>query len=273
LYQQYKSGNLEKKKFEGLLFQYLTDNFGRYRLFDGSRDRWSDFLSWLYPRLSRAIEGYRDRGASFDNYITSIIHWSAKEYRSKETAHYMTEFACWKAKAEETLVCSDEPEYDRSPTAPLKGIASPQQIVMLLLKSYYFVSDDFLNRIAAGVGMEKETIRNMVDEMRRKRTEREQEIRDLQEKIQRQYYRYLSLQHRLTSAFPGTAYHQKLKDRLERAKKRFASMRKRLEGIRADATNRQVAEIMHIPKGTVDSSLHTVKAKWRIKKEGGYSKN
>jgi DNA-directed RNA polymerase specialized sigma24 family protein len=275
LYHQYEEGRLEKKKFEGLLFQYLVDNFERYHLFEGSRERWIDFLSWLYPRLSRAIEVYKDAGASFDAYITSIIHWSAKEYRSREADHYVTEFACWKAKAEETLVCNAEPEYPetKTPTLPAKGIATPRQILMLLLKSYYFVSDDFLNRVAAGIGIEKESIRTMIDELRRRRTTKEKEVRELQERIQCQYYRCLSFQYRLASAFPGTAHYEKLKGCLERARKRFFAMRKRLEGIRVDATNRQIAEIMGIPKGTVDSNLHMVRARWRMEEERGYSMN
>jgi DNA-directed RNA polymerase specialized sigma24 family protein len=275
LYHQYQEGGLKKKEFEGLLFQHLVDNFERYHLFEGNRDQWIDFLSWLYPRLSRAIDVYEDAGASFDSYITSIIHWSAKEYRSREADHYVTEFACWKAKAEEILVCSAEPEYPdtKSPSLPLKDIATPRQIVMLLLKSYYLVSDDFLNRIAASIGIKKESIRSMVDELRRRRTTREKEIRELRERIQCQYYRCLSFQYRLASAFPGTAYHEKLKSRLERARKRFFSMRKRLEGMRIDATNRQIAEVMGIPKGTVDSNLHMVRAKWRMEEEQGYSRN
>jgi hypothetical protein len=275
LYHQYQEGGLKKKEFEGLLFQYLIDNFERYHLFEGNGDRWIDFLSWLYPRLSRAIDVYKDAGASFDSYITSIIHWSAKEYRSREAAHYVTEFACWKAKAEETLVCSAEPEYPdtKTPALPVKDIATPRQIIMLLLKSYYFVSDDFLNRIAAGIGIEKESIRNMVDKLRQRRTVRDEEIRKLQERIQCQYYRCLSFQYRLASASPGTAYYEKMKGRLERARKRFFSMKKRLEGIRVDATNRQIAEIMGIPKGTVDSNLYIVRERWRREEEQGYSMN
>jgi hypothetical protein len=275
LYQRYKTGKLAKKKFEGLLFQYLVDNFERYHLFERNRDRWIDFLSWLYPRLSRAIGIYKETGSSFDSYITSIIHWSAKEYRAKEMDHYITEVACWKARAEESQVCSAEPEYTdiKSPGVPLKGIATPRQIVMLLLKSYYFVSDDFLNRIAACIGIEKENICNMMDELRRRRVEKEEEIRELQERIQCQYYRCLSFQYRLASACPGTAYYEKLKGRLERARKRFFAMKKRLEGIRVDATNRQIAEVMGIPKGTVDSNLHTVRARWRMEEEEGYSRN
>ena len=52
-----------------------------------------------------------------------------------------------------------------------------------------------------------------------------------------------------------------LKNRFERARKRYYSMKKRLGGIRAGATNKMIAEIMGIPKGTVDSGIYFLKTR------------
>jgi DNA-binding CsgD family transcriptional regulator len=41
-------------------------------------------------------------------------------------------------------------------------------------------------------------------------------------------------------------------------------MRSRIKSIRAEATNSQVAEIIGITKGTVDSNLYKLKTKWKI---------
>jgi hypothetical protein len=48
---------------------------------------------------------------------------------------------------------------------------------------------------------------------------------------------------------------------LEKSKLRIKALRKRLGAIRLDATNRQVAEILGVPKGTVDSSLYAIKSR------------
>jgi DNA-directed RNA polymerase specialized sigma24 family protein len=40
-------------------------------------------------------------------------------------------------------------------------------------------------------------------------------------------------------------------------------MRRRLRSIRLDPSNRQVAEVLGVPKGTIDSNLYAVKSKWR----------
>jgi len=257
---------MNRKTLEGLIFQYLLDNFERYRLFRGDREKWIDFVSWLYPRLSRAIDYYKENGASFDAYISAIVQWSCKEYRTREAEHYATEFACWKARAEEMAVCSTEPEYSDDPEPkvlfPLLDI-KPRHILILLLKSYYFVDDDMLNKVSASTGVSKEKLRKMIDTLHQLRSKREEKIHDLQERFHSQYYRCIAFEKRLSSTYEGTAKHEKLKSCLDRAHKRYGAIGKRLGGIRKDATNQQVAEILNIPRGTVDSALHSIREKWK----------
>jgi DNA-directed RNA polymerase specialized sigma24 family protein len=259
--QQYVLGKMGKKEFEGLTFQYLLDNFERYYAFEGNREQWVDFLSWFYPRLSRAIDNYRETGSSFDAYIASIVRWASKEYRSREAEHSATEYACWKARAEETAVCSPEPEYGTAVVFPAPEEYSSRQILVLFLKSYYFISEDLLDKIAVFLNMDREELKRLVDELHRRRNEREIQIRDLQERIYCQYYRYMAFKKRLVSAVPGTAYYEKMNGRYDRARLRYARMKKRLAGIRLSATNREIAELLNIPKGTIDSTLYSMRQK------------
>ncbi|MCL2069874.1 MAG: hypothetical protein FWH19_02670 [Treponema sp.] len=261
LYQLYINGDLLRKNLEGMIFKFLLDNYERYHVFGGNRERWNDFLSWLYPRLVRAIDLYRDLGSSFDIYIRSLVFGAAREYRSKESDHYITEYVCWWAKAEEMMLYENEPEYLESKK---KGVSIPEdintrQILILLLKSYYFVSDELVKRVARTVGMEFEQVREMIDELKKRRSAREAGMFDLRERLHSQYYRCLNYQKRMSSAQAGTYYHEKMKSRFERAKKRYSAMRKRLRCMRMSASNRMIAEVMGIPHGTVDSSIFAMK--------------
>jgi DNA-directed RNA polymerase specialized sigma24 family protein len=255
-------GKIDRKDFEGLVFQYLIDNYERFHVFEGNRDRFVDFLAWFYPRLSRAIGYYREKGSSFEAYISSIVRWASKEYRSKEADHRATEYVCWKARAEEMKACEVEPEYGNAYGLPaFENNYSPQQILVLLLKSYFFVSEDLLDRIAAYVNRSKEELRRLIDEMHKMRRDKEQKILDLRNRLYCQYYRCLSFHQRYSSVVPGTAYREKMQGRYDRAKCRYLSMKKRLAGARLNASNRDVAEILKIPKGTVDSTLFTIRKK------------
>ena len=258
-YQLYTTGKMSKNEFEGRIFQYLLVNYEKYRGFNGNQDRWNEFLSWLYPRFVRAIDLYRDVGSSFDAYIASLVYSASREYRYREADHRMTEYVCWQARAEEMGTREPVSEYleDRHEISIPRGI-SPRHVLLLFLKSYYFVSEEYVKRVAPAFGMESGELQAMVDELKKLRSQKDTEILDMRERLYCQYYRCLACQKRMDNAQPGTDYHGRMKSRFERAKRRFLTMKKRLGGMRMDASNRMIAEVIGIPKGTVDSGLFAV---------------
>ena len=260
LYSCYEKGDLTKRDLAGEIYQYLFDHFDQYHVFDGKRDSWNDFISWLYPRLVRAIDLYRDQGSSFDAYITGLVRAASREYRYREADHHLTEYVCWQARAGEMALCESECEYsdDRKEINIPRNIKS-KHILLLLLKSYYFVSDEFVKRVSKRIGMEAEYIQDLIDKLRKLRSEHETVILDQRERLHCQHYRCLSYQKRMNAALPGTEYHRKMKGRYERARKRFHAMKRRLGHIRMSASNRMISEITGIPKGTIDTSLFAIK--------------
>jgi DNA-binding MarR family transcriptional regulator len=229
-------------------------------MFNGNSERWNEFLSWLYPRLSRAIDLYRNLGSSFDAYITGLVNSAAREYRCRESDHNVTEYVCWRAKAEETTLYENEPEYlEERKSISIPDDLNPKQILFLLLKAYFFVSDEFVEQVAKAIKMDVSEIHGLIDELRKRRSEKEAEIMDLRERIHCQHYRCLAYEKRMNNAQPGTELYEKMKNRLERARKRYKTMKKRLGGKRMSASNRMIAEILGIPRGTVDSSLFAIK--------------
>jgi hypothetical protein len=261
LFEQYSQGLLKKKQFEGFVFESILENYQRFHLYDWERDDYVDYICWLYPRISRAIDNYRETGSSFEAYISALIRWSAKEYRFRLADHHVTESTAWTLRSSEMQVHNSEPEYLHSnSTSTLKPVTNPRQILMLLLKSYYFVSDDFLDRLAPSLGMEKDKLHAIVNDLRNLRTQREEEIRSLRERIHCQFYRCITFEKRLCAVPENSAHYAKMKSRLARARLRLAAMRKRLTGIRMGATNRQIAEVLGIPKCTVDSNMSALRS-------------
>jgi biotin operon repressor len=291
LYHQYVEGSLGRKEFEGIIFRIMLKNIQYFYFAEWDRDEYVDFLCWLYPRLSNAIDNYREKGYSFSTHIVALVRYSMKEYRSRQADHYITEFAAWTVHAADMEVHSREPEYSaepsQKPASVLPGSArmqetpaakrpaemakippentpvnNPRQILLLLLKSYYFVSDDFLERIAPAIGMETKKIKRMIEKLRDWRTHRDETIRFLQERIVRQFYRCIVFEKRLGTAPEGSARHERLAKNLKGARERLINMRKRLSGIRVDATNQQVADLLGITKGAVASNLYALRNRY-----------
>jgi biotin operon repressor len=291
LYHQYVGGSLGRKEFEGTIFSIILKNSQYFYFGDWDKDEYIDYLCWLYPRLSNAIDNYREKGYSFSAHIIALVRYSMKEYRSRQADHYITEFAAWTVHAADREVHSREPEYSAEPSpgpAPvLTGpsgkvetlaagrpaemikappekarVNNPRQILLLLLKSYYFVSDDFLERIAPAIGVEAKEIKQMIEKLRDWRAQRDELVRVLQERIFCQFYRCIVFEKRLRAASEGTVRYEKLSKNLKGARERLANMRKRLSGIRVDATNQQVADLLGITKGAVASNLYALRNRY-----------
>ncbi|MDR1929009.1 MAG: hypothetical protein LBQ44_00120 [Treponema sp.] len=259
----YRGGQIDKKELEARIFTHLGKHRPRYKLDRLSGDSCDDFISWLYPRLSTAIDRYEDRGSSFDAYIGALVRLSIKEYNQRQKDHRIIERTWWNARAEEIMACEEEePDYFE-PRKIFGSVSNPRQVLVLLLKSYYYLSEDFLERIAPAVGIAKEELVRMVEELRKTRLRREDAVNSLRERIHCQFYRCLAFEKRMLAADPSSAHRLRMEKSLELAKKRLAAMRKRLSTMRLEASNRQVAELLNVSKGTVDSNLHAVKHQTR----------
>jgi RNA polymerase sigma factor (sigma-70 family) len=261
LYRNYKNGRIGRKVFEAKLMGEIAYRAPTMIGHNHKRDL-PDFLAWLYQRIAKAVDNYRDNGSSFDAYICSSVNRAFKEYRSKMIECRITETTVWAAKEYEKVKENEEvylADTDGELPSPLRRVRNPHQILVLLLKSYYFLSDDFISRIAPALGMDKEKINMLVMELRDLRAEREQEIHDLRERVYAQFYRCLSFQSHATSAPPNSAREARYINCLERGIKRLDSMRETLRTLHADASNKEIAKVLGISKGTVDASLYTVR--------------
>ncbi|MDR0587144.1 MAG: hypothetical protein LBG26_07885 [Treponema sp.] len=255
----YRCGQIDRKELETRIFFRVRENVMRFGLEKMDKENRGDFVSWFYPRIKRAVDRYEDCGSTFDSYINVLVKLSAKEYCLRKKDHKIIERTWWDAKAEEMMVCEEEePEYFE-PKQDFSRVRNRKQVLLLLLKSYHFLSDDYISRAAPAIGMDRDELKNMVDTLRNQRLGQEEQIRGLQERVYSQFYRCLAFENRMRAFPPGSSHSLEMKKRLEGAKKRLAAMRKRLAAMRADAPNWQIANLIGIKKGTVDSGLHTAR--------------
>jgi hypothetical protein len=160
-------------------------------------------------------------------------------------------------------VYSREEEYPARHPSAFKPVENPRQILLLILKSYYFVTDEYIARAAPAIGMREETLSGLIEALRKLRFDREEDMRNLQNRIYGQYYRCITLEKRMNGASDESGRYIAMKIRLERSQKRLRAMKKRLQNIRPGASNRQIALVLGIPKGTVDSNLSAIKINHR----------
>ncbi|MDR2766985.1 MAG: hypothetical protein LBB82_01525 [Treponema sp.] len=224
------------------------------------RDFRADYVHWLYPRLRNAIDRYQDMGSTFDAYIAAMVRFTIREYTSHLRDRRIMERTWWRAKAEELSVREEEPVYDdETDEAPPKRIRNRRQVLMLILKSYYYLSDHHLEKFAAGLGMSKEELGALINEVRDRRVKQEDMIHLITERMYSQYYRCIGFEKRLLAMDSESPSWSKMKRRVDLARKRLLSIRRRLAAMRTEATNNEVADVMGVTKGTVDAYLFAAK--------------
>jgi hypothetical protein len=106
----------------------------------------------------------------------------------------------------------------------------------------------------------------LVNNLHQLRERQENEFRYLKNRISTQYYRCICFESRMKAASEGSSHYEKMKKYLEKGRAKLYSMRKRLSKMRLNASNKELADLLGVPKGTIDSSLHALKGKNENKK-------
>ncbi|MDR2480489.1 MAG: hypothetical protein LBD48_14420 [Treponema sp.] len=265
LYLRYTAGLLSKKELEGLVFRAIQEDMRQFGLYHWKRDDRDDYLSWLYPRISNAIDTYRDQGFSFDHYVAGLVRMAAKEFRSRQADNYVAEYAAWTARYSWECVQEPEPGYSEEASPAKKAVEkpkNPRQILFLILKCYHCVSDDFIGRAASLLEIRPEILKKMIDRIRALRQRRDMVIGTMRERVYAQFYRCIVYEKRLAAIPEDISASLRMKTRLEKARQRLAAMRKRLAGMRSAPSNAQIAKILGVSKGTVDAGLYALKNRW-----------
>ena len=270
LYSEFMTGELDRSRLEGLIYRYLVYNQGKTNISHWKRDEYEDFISWFYPRLKMAIDSYRETGSSFEAFMSKYLLISSKEYHVRTTTNSVIEYSAWLARIPEMYAHEEPPVYIHKNAGKVitqlvidkKGRRNSRRILALVLKCYYYISDDFAEKIAPMIGITAKELAEMLSKIRETRKIRDDKIYCIKERIYRQFYRCIIYDKRLTLLKENTAAFKKLELRLQKARSRLEKMRKNITSIRTEATNKQIAEVMGTTKGTVDASLSRLKMKW-----------
>jgi len=257
VFAEYSAGLLEKKRLEGEIFRAIRENVRHLSNWDRADN--DEYLSWLYPRISQAIGSYRETGSSFESYIGSMVRMTAKEFRSRKFRTYVSEYAAWMSALPDMCTHEDPPEYVCAREAADLIPEKPRQLLILVLKCCCYVSDDFIERAAPRLGIPAEELNRMVKCLKKLREKREQCNADLQEKVNYQFYRCIYYEKRIKNLPENSIAAQRLNDRLERGRERLANLREQLTRKLPDPSNSQIAKLLGISKGTVDSVLYRLK--------------
>lgn len=276
LYLKYYDGGIKKSDLESALYSYLVNNQDKTCLSHWTLDEFEDFISWFYPRLQRCIDSYKDTGASFEVFVNKFILVASREFHTRNVIHSVIEYSAWSARVPE-MYAHEEPSVYKcvekdSDTEKIinklikdrrNGKTNTRRILALILKCYYYISVDFVDKIAPIIGMHPKELMKLINRIKTLRQKKDDYIYELKERIFSQFYRCMVYDKRISIMNENTITHKRLKTRLEKAKLRLEKMRSRMANIRTEATHKQIADVIGVKKGTIDSSIYKLKSLWK----------
>ena len=288
-YVQMREGKITKRKLEDEIYRFfLRDNRIGERLRKTSAE-FCDFLCSIYPKISKAIDKYKNKGSTLEAYITVIIFYSYKEEKLKEYKRKFIDNLCFQENQRDLLVSETEESYEGfnhppgAHTANSKNCVSIRtlyvnplysntvmiqknpwlKLIIIMLKSYTVIEQCHIEKIAKITGISCDDLLILLDRIKTVRFDADRKLSELKYRVHTQYYRCLSYETRLKHIAVEDIKYKKMVTQLNRAKETLIKMRCRLRRKRVDATNKQVADVLGIPKGSVDFCVSHIRSQLR----------
>jgi hypothetical protein len=181
-------------------------------------------------------------------------------FRCRDKKRLAAETACWNVCGDCSVNESEVP-YQETEPLPDSGKTLPKYTLLLLLKSYYYVSDDMVNRAARALGMDAEVLGGMIDTLYRSQLKKITNLKKLTNSAHCLYFRCLSYERQLADKYGNPQKRMLIGRYLERGRRRLADMRRRLKSTRIEATNSDLSKLLGIPKGTIASQLSLIRSR------------
>jgi DNA-directed RNA polymerase specialized sigma24 family protein len=242
-----------------------------------SEDDGGEFYLFFYPRLLRTLERFRDQGRPFEWYLHSVLRW-----------HYLG-FVRWKRRRERSWAYGAMPDlweppaagrtaeegieprespgwlppevaavFRLGPESRLKKPADRQRLLIWALKQVRLLLGPDLDLVMKWTGIGEERLRRARAELRDRLERRERRLALLVERRNRAFAA-LQLTERALAGELDPAVRLSLCERLARARRCLYRSQERIARVPLQPSNRELAQALGLPKGTVDTSLYWLK--------------
>jgi hypothetical protein len=256
----------------------------------------SQFFERVFPKVGKMIERFRDVGRPFESYLASMLMFQvrsfAKERRRGELEWELSaDPGLWDdgctaraeqgdgAPPEEEGVAEQIPDRPGSAAEAWESLdprmrellrigadgvihskMAQRRFIVLILKSAHLLSDGDVAAIARIAATAEEELHRSVQTLRSRHEEKARRVELFTERRNRAFYGLRVVETRLARE----AEPERRRDLELRRKRLLQTVRgcqRTIARIRVAPSHRQIAESLGMPKATVDSTIHRLKAR------------
>ena len=224
-----------------------------------------DVVAEFYPTLERLGRDYTAQGASFESYVLVTFRHFCRAYFRKQRERSELEINLEPNAIEcDGLIAHEDPSIDDRYDRNAAGTAAPQSVARFVMKRHLLftllknaptLDEDELCAACRNLGVPLHYATAFVDVVRAQSDDRTMTRERMRLRRDRHYVMMLRWQSRLRSDHYDRDYAQ---TRYHLHRRRWQYYIRRLKRQQLSVSNRLVATIVGVPKGTVDSALFTM---------------
>jgi RNA polymerase sigma factor (sigma-70 family) len=245
----------------------LSPRIYRYprRKLGWDEDACGDFYLFFQPRLIRLLSRFRDQGKPFESYLFSVLSWQLKNFaRSFRRAERSWNDSLHLVKERE----GEEPESEDSAPDPwdphviglMKNNADRRNLLLLGLKCARFLTPERIHGLSVLTGMPHDDLQRHVEALKARIEPRQKRLERFCGRRNRAYSQAVMLETEMAEE-TDPERRKALGERISKMRKRMKGAMRRMSRIMLNPSNRDIAEELGLPKGTVDSGLYWLKRK------------
>lgn len=234
----------------------------------------SEFFLSFYNRIKGLINNFTYKGIPFETLLFQTLKWHTKTFlgKRKDTNKLMAvDIQEEEIKIKDLLRNSSGDSYIENYKVKLQGKASRKRLLFLVLVDSPNISDGEMKTFSELTGYEYEWLLYLKDTLNNGLFKRSERLMKLREKRNITYMKLLYKQARISEESEPEKK-KILKNQIKRLEKSLVDTRYEISRIPCRPTHKEVAELLNVPKGTVDSGLHYFRKKHKtIIDENSYS--
>ncbi len=237
-----------------------------------TEDDCGDFYLFFFPRLIKILGRFQDQGKPFESYLHSVLGWQLRSFvRRKRQEQRRWEAAClpgfW-GEAGAPVVA--ELQADAGELSRLRGLAARlgldgqgvirrpsdrRRFLLSVLKRVRELGEAELEESADRIGASHAELQRQARELLARLSRREARLARLRERRNRAFGRLTLLEQQRAEETDGEKA-RGLEQRIRRLRQRLHATQGVIARIPLQPSNRDLGEVLGIPKGSVDTSLY-----------------
>jgi len=236
-----------------LAYDYM---YGNRRL---TEDEAGDYFCKCYTKILELIDSFTYQGKPFEAYLFISLRWYILHYKRKGVKEKLS----WTVFSHNSFweVDQYEPFYGpegsgiETETLPELNTTSKRRLVYLALRESEYLTHSMVEEIVSATHIDRRWFLNCVMALKEKIEKRHARLEAAKRYRNRYFYRYHMLQ-LLLQQCPDPKNRGRIQTQLEEIKRKLDHTAERIRGMHVHPTNREISEVLKVPKGTIDSGIY-----------------